>query len=320
MILGKYDEFNNDYFTFFISRKFIYVLKKINDQISKELLNIYNTKNKTKETFIDITEQDDIINYLQSYKVNQIIKNQETTSILDLWNIKDKSEMKIGRMIFKLFGDKFSNKEIEDFVNRYKSIIKFKNLKRNFKLVDGENLKKWYLSDNYADGGGNLQSSCMRFKYCQSFLNIYSKNENKVKLLILLDNNRTKLLGRALIWKLDNPKNFFMDIVYSSDDFIKNMFIDYAIKNEWIYKGTDYQLDVVIKNREKFKTTMVVQLNEIEYEYFPFLDSLCFYDPKTYIISNNPKYFKKLGSKYYYDLCDHTGGYDVYNIDGVRIK
>lgn len=320
MELEKYKEFNDDYFTFFISRKIIYILKKIDNDISREILSLYNKKGKTKETFIDITDKSDIISYIQSSKINQIIKNKENTHISDLWNITDKSEMRIGRFIFKLFGEKFNNKEIEDFVNKFKSIIRFKTLKRNFKLVDGENLKKWYLSDNYSEGGGNLQNSCMRFRYCQSFLNFYSKNSDKVKLLILLDENKIKILGRSLVWKLDKPKNFFMDKIYSSDDFISNMFVNYAIKNGWIYKGNDYELDIVIKNKEKFKTTMIVQLGEFDYDYFPFLDNLCYYDPKTYLLSNNPKYFQKLGSQYYYDLCDHTGGYDVYDMNNKRIK
>jgi hypothetical protein len=216
-------------------------------------------------------------------------------------------------MIVRLTSDNISQLDVSNFVIEYKTIINSKKIIKNFKIVEGDDIKKWYLGSNYTDGGGNLKDSCMRHKFCQGFFELYTKNSDKVKLLILLDNNHEKILGRALLWNLDKPSGrVFMDRVYFSDEYIYNIFINYAIKNEWYYR-TEEMLNI-LKVMDKYKptyVTMVINVKKIKYEFFPFLDIMAFYYPKTSTLTNNPKYLKTLGCTEYYDLCGHLGFHEV---------
>ena len=63
---------------------------------------------------------------------------------------------------------KTATKELNDLVeelklsNKYKSEFdKFNDAFRNFELVSGNDIHHWYQYDNYVDGGGTLNNSCM---------------------------------------------------------------------------------------------------------------------------------------------------------------
>lgn len=311
MDIYKYYNESEDSFPLILSKRFIRILKSINDKVSNELLSI--NKKRFDISFIDMTEKEDMISYLPSEKINSFIKNRIPNLEDECWGGNQRIETRIGRLINRLVGDKVQGQDIENFVNEYKSIIKSKKLYRNFKIVSGDEIKKWYLFDNYADGGGNLKDSCMKHKFCQLFFDIYTKNPEKVNLLILLDESKEKILGRSLLWDLDRPSGRkFMDRVYFSNDFILNMFINYAIRNNWFYKleSIDNLLNVV-HNNKIVNATMVVKIKKEDYNYYPFVDNLCFYDPNSASLTNNPKYLDSIGCESYYDLCDHVGGYEI---------
>lgn len=310
MNIDKYNITNPDLYPLVISKRFIKILKKINDVISKELLNLNTRRTPCDISFLDITDREDSITYITSDKVNKMI--QDDIDIETSWTNQQRIETRVGRMVNRLLGNIIQPAEMEDFINEYKSVIKSKKLNRNFKIIEGEDIKKWYLNENYVDGGGNLKDSCMRYRFCQIFLDLYTKNPNKVKLLILLDENNEKILGRALLWFLDRPSGkIFMDRVYFSNDFILNMFIHYAISNRWLYRLESMENILnIVSNNKVVKTTMVVKMKK-GYEYFPFVDILCFYDPESGSLTNDPRYLKSIGCKEFYDLCDHTGGYEI---------
>lgn len=312
----NYNISNLDLFPIILSKKFIKILKSINNTVSIEILKLSENKELSKESFIDITDSEDIVSFMPSDRINKMISDK-TDNFEDIcWSSSQRIETRIGRLVYRLLGEKVQGYEIENFVNEYKSIIKNKKLYRNFKLIKGEEIKKWYSSKNYAEGGGNLKDSCMRHEFCQRFLDFYTKNPDKIRMLILLDENKEKILGRSLIWKLDRPENeFFMDRIYYSSDFIFNMFINQAIKNKWLYRLDNMEnLLEFVKNDKKIRTTVVVKLKDQVYDYFPFLDNLAFYDPVTFTLSNNPQYFKTIGSTEYYDLCDARGDYEIIKI------
>lgn len=304
---------NIDVYPLVLSKKFVKILKKINDNVSQFLIQKSKEKIKFKETFIDRTEKEDSVTFITSDKVNKLMLDK-STDLDECWTNHQRVEIKIGRLIYKLIGDKIKPQEIENFVNDYKAIIKAKGISRSFKIIEGDELKKWYLQDNNSIGtGGNISNSCMRYKFCQSFMDIYSKNPEKIKLLILLDETKEKILGRALLWKLNNPRGkIFMDRVYFSNDFILNMFINHAIKNGWLYKLESMNnVMQVVYNNKIIRTTLAVKINKLDYDLFPFVDNLGFYDPVSGILSNNPKYLRKMNCEEYYDLCDVTGGFEV---------
>lgn len=302
----------NEIYPLILSMRFVRILRKINDDVSNILIQYFKEKKNFRETFIDRTEKEDIVSFISSEKVNKMI-SEGLTNLNELWLSPLRVEIKIGRLVNRIVGDKVKPQEIENFVNDYKAIIKLKELSKRFKIIEGDDIKKWYLQENYAEGGGNLSKSCMRFKFCQSFLDLYSKNPEKIKLLILLDETKNKILGRAVIWVLDVPKNkILMDRVYFTDDFILNMFINYAIKNDWFYKLENMDNVMLVAYKDKIiRITLAVGLKKLEYNYYPFIDNIGFYDPKRNILTNDPKYLKKLGCESYYDLCDVTGGYEV---------
>ncbi len=315
MNFKKYIITDQTLFPIIFSKKLTQILKKINDKVSNELLNLSKNNIKAKETFIDITAEIDVISFMSSEKVNKMILDKENDIEEKCWNDNRRINNKIGRFIYKLLKDKVTDIDIEKFINKYKSIVKLKKINRNFKLVEGEMIKKWYLLDNYSDGGGNLKNSCMRYKFAQNFLNIYSDNPEKIKLLILLDESKEKILGRSLIWKLDIPEDrFFMDRIYFSDDYVLNMFINFAINRDWFYKPENLENVLQVLNNNKIiNQNMVVNIKKIKYESYPFVDNLGFYDPISSTLTNNPIIFKKMGRDKYYDLSDTLGEFEIRN-------
>src|ERR1035437_7961795 len=131
-----------------------------------------------------------------------------------------RNEIKIGRFVKKilelvneeaLIVLTITDKELEDFVNKYKTT----STEDEFRIVDGEDIRTWYHEEMYMDGDGSLNESCMSGEEEQRFLNIYVNND-KVRLLTLVNKNN-RLVGRALLWTLDespSPTNIFMDRIY----------------------------------------------------------------------------------------------------------
>lgn len=315
MNIDNYNISNPDLFPLVLSKRFTKILKRIDDIVSKKLLKLAQEEEKFKDTFIDRTDKEDTITFITSDKVNKMIQDKVSDVSAEAWSNPQRVEIKIGRWVFRMLGDKVQGQDIENFVNEYKSIITAKKLNNNFVLVEGEDIRKWYLGTNYVEGGGNLKDSCMKHRFCQIFLDIYTHNPEKVKLLILLDDTKEKILGRALVWNLDRPAGkVFMDRVYFSSDFILNMFINYAINHKWLYKLENIEnvLHVVFNNKI-IKETLVVKIKKEKYENFPFIDNLGFYDPESATLTNNPMYLESIGCTEYWDLCDHTGGYEVRN-------
>lgn len=181
------------------------------------------------------------------------------------------TEIKFGRFLNKVLTEiqknnkhvKFNAKDIETFVNLYKSNNAFdRNAFEYFKVVEGEEVKKWYLEANYAKGCGTLNNSCMRLNQCQDFFDIYTNIDNNVKMLILT-NAEDKLIGRCLLWETDKGK--YMDRVYANDH-IQNLFKKWAESNE--YKLSHYNGN----NNQQMTTKIKVDMNKP----FPYLDSFRF--------------------------------------------
>jgi len=315
MNFKKYIVKDPNLFPLILSNKFSRALKNIDNDISEKILRLAREGVSFKESFIDITDKDDMVSLISSDKANKLFIEKDKHLLDKCWSHQNRSEKKIGRFIYSLLGEQIPAQDIEVFVNEYKSVIRARTLSRNFKLVQGEDIRKWYLAENYVPGGGNLKDSCMKHHYCQRFFDIYTHNPDKVKLLILLDDTKQKILGRALLWTLDRPEGVtFMDRVYFSNDFILNMFINYAIRNRWHYKLESMDnISQVVYDNKIIRLSMVVKIKQEKLDSFPFVDNLGFYDPKLFTLSNDPKYFKSLGSEKYYDLCSHTGEYEIRN-------
>ena len=222
----------------------------------------------------------------------------------DISSIKT-SELKIGKFITAMFtkGEiEFKPTDIEDFVNKYKSIItQMRDKFNNFKIVKGEDIRKSYSVDNYLNTNGSLGNSCMRYDKCQKFLDIYVKNEDKVSLIVLTKDD--KVTGRAILWT-DEKDRKVMDRIYTNNSADEQLFKDFANANNFWYKKeqnmyTDTPFVTNVDGEEERYIT--VHLKAVDHDYYPYMDSLKFYNPGTGKITNSD-------DSYEYELTDTDGG------------
>jgi hypothetical protein len=186
-----------------------------------------------------------------------------------------KSDVRLGRFLNKFIaaiGKTYSAVTIEKFVNLYEAeVILRNNAFDSFKIIEGEEIRKWYHQKYYEGGSsGQLSNSCMRYSNCQDFFDIYVQNPEVCKMLIYL-NDYNELRGRALLWTLSDGKKY-MDRVYTSKDSYDNLFLKWAIKN-------GYSKTIV--------NSSVVNVKAKDYELYPYMDTFTYYDADEGKLSNS---------------------------------
>lgn len=229
----------------------------------------FRPKYKTYDiSYFDI--EGESITYLPANKASIVPDNEKYTS-------KQRQSSKIGRVLKKL-NDKFSEKEIEDFSFKFKSIHKLltENIEERLKVVTGDAIVFWYNESNYLKGGGTLNSSCMRGADKKIRLSLYSKYPDKIALCILLDENK-KLCARALIWKLDDGL-VFMDRIYYVSAMHELILLDYANKHNMKTKYHNYN------GANKLKVS--IEINDKDWENRPYLDTFKYYNFNKKILNN----------------------------------
>jgi len=199
--------------------------------LDMKLLNVAVYSNEID--YISHTKEDDVISYLPKNKIHLLDPRT------DKYNNKFRQEMKVGKLFKKIF-QKCKDNEIERMVYLYKMYygMNIQKLMGNFKLVKGEEIRKWYRKENIKS---NCVKSCMVIEknpisrmLSRITFRIYKNNPDKINLLIYTDENN-KLMGRALVWFLDEPANsVYMDRIYTRDYKIRNLFGEYAKKNGWL--------------------------------------------------------------------------------------
>jgi len=311
--------------------EFDYVIREIDSPISKAFFDL-RLKN-CDISLINIGDETDTATFTTSTKLSQHFntesEKQLTTLIQPLTRnteiySKNRTTIKIGRLIRKLFGTKFSDVEIEKFVNQYKSSLDSKIT--NFEIWEGSRIKEGYMSKNYTYDGASsnpLINSCMNDEI--ELVDFY--NYVPVKLLVMLNNER-HIFGRSLIWKTD--RGLFMDRVYCAFDSDYYKFIDYAKKNNIIYKAENKSgcQTKYVKGDVTSWFPMIVSLKfEVETynqedftedpKDFPYMDTF------IYGQKNRLSNYEPLDDSYYV-LTDTDGGFlevtPVYDINGQRIE
>ncbi len=204
--------------------------------------------------------------------------------------VKSRNQIKIGKLINKLFPGKFSDKEIEEYVNKFKALLD--KVGEKLSIVDGEDIALWYNKKNYKNSDGTLGSSCMRGS--EGIFGIYTNNPEVCRLLILTEDS--KLIGRSIIWRLNSinkefggeKPEYFMDRQYTAKDSDVNKFINYAKEQGWAYKTNNnhHSVQGVTFKDQSIVTLMSVQLkpvsdNEYEYKTYPYVDTFRRYNPST---------------------------------------
>jgi hypothetical protein len=247
---------------------------------------------------------------------------------------QNRQAIRIGRGIRTLLSKtdyKFTDSEIEQFVNKYKSAWDaYNDIFRKFELVSGKDIAHWYSYRNYALIKGTLGSSCMR-GVDEEYFNIYVNNPDKCSLLILKSDDDSKIKGRALVWKLDQPEVTFMDRIYTTADSDIELFKQYAYKNGWYHKEHQTSSgDAVLVGQDGIRreSEFVINLKNYRqgrYDNYPYLDTLKYFVQSTGKLSTNSRTPDKItledtGGHYSeYNSCDSCGGdgrVDCYECDG----
>lgn len=311
----------------YYSKRLRSMLSKLSDKdkIAQKLVSIEGNASMASDNCVlfDITDNDDTISFKQLSRIERYFSqnkdtliNQGFTNVVNYiyhawrnqsageyqkhWS-EQRSEIKIGRYVRKLndrFKWGFIDSDIEKFVNLYKSTFSFdKSAETRMELVSGEDIRKWYLEDNYAKGGGSLNNSCMRYQNCQRYFDLYAKNTDVCQLLILKSEDPEKISGRALVWKLSGKHDgqYYMDRIYTSNDSDVHIFEEYAAKKGWF------------KMRDRWENR-TVQLGKYEYKTYPYMDSFMVYDEVNHSLHNDEGI--KDGNKNCLFLQDTGGGYE----------
>lgn len=314
MILFDFKTYINEakntenYVDLFLSKRFIDVLSRMkNCPIKYRFMGMITDSNlgrcnqKFEVSFIDVIDgKEDTLSYITSNKAKQIL--DKYISIKKEWDginlcwVNNRQEQKIPRLINRLFTNEFKHSDIEEFTSEYKASFLKDNITDKFEIIKGKDVKRYYYGGNYSqEGGGHLQRSCMKYSECQGFFQIFMDNPDKMNMLILKDPNG-RIYGRANIWYLDHPEGkIFMDRIYTTFEWQTKLFIDYAIRNNWIYKAKQIYGGSVIPvyvDGRKDNLIMSVKLKPISYDAYPYIDTLQFYNPDTGELTSDVKKFR----------------------------
>ena len=278
----------NKTFRFYVSEPLKNTLSSIYSSYKDEICHMLITDRENRElTLVDCAnDKSDTITFISGERINAL------TNQSDGWKTH-RNELKVGRMVKKLYGDMFSDKQIEEFVNRYKSSIEGTLKISFFEIVSGNAIADWYHVNRYAPYGGTLGNSCMRNA---KFLELYVNNPEKISLLILKDPADTRrIIGRSLIWTIDEPKIKFMDRIYTSYDSDIETFKKYAkmngiyCKNKQVYGGGCGFINPENSNVDFFD--MKVSINKIKYNLYPYLDTLRYFNKaESYLTSSETNF------------------------------
>ena len=246
------------------------------------------------------------ISYLTPERSDQIIKSGE-----DLWHSSKRIFAKPGAFIKKIFKD-VSDKEVELFSTLYRNIQTSPSFK--FKIVEGEDIRKYYYYESYVTQDSTLGNSCMKHKSCQPWFQLYVDNPDQIKMLIMVDGT-DHILGRALLWMntIDPNGTSFkvMDRIYTiaDEDYLFH-FKKWADTYGFIHKKEqkwNNTLRFVSNNQDLDLMRLSAKLNVSDYDRYPYLDTFKFLCRDTNTIFNYKPGFDNIitisGSEGYYE--DH---------------
>lgn len=222
----------------------------------------------------------------------------------EVWS-QSRNNMKVGRLaraILQSATVEFTDKDIEEFTNRFKATYDFAmDALKQFDIVRGDDIAHWYDGDNYVSGGGSLNNSCMADMHSGTF-DIYTKNSD-VRLVILYSDDgqlkgdkytSEKIKGRALLWtcKIDGKPAEFMDRIYTKDDSDVELFKQFAEKNGWWWKSDQNMepWDDITNGTITKSQRIIVEADQIIFRNYPYMDTMCYLNTDDFIITNDDEY------------------------------
>jgi hypothetical protein len=324
------------------SDQFRSILKEIDGTtISKKLLEIENNDHDVSFNFIDIgydiDSDTEFITFTPDQKAQKFLQDGGDED--QVYNhIRQSVKVAKGvKSLLKSINIEFSDSQIEYFVNKFKSKVKFIKERFDFELVKGESIAHWYSLAQYEQGEkGPLGNSCMRSMPSETF-GIYTKNPDVVSLLILKSTlDPSKISGRALVWNIgvttaesdyENVGGLvFMDRIYCHSDSDVELFRSYAIENGMYYKqhnDSDEDCNLVGKEVTLSDVKLVVNLkkNYNTSDRFPYMDTLKYLDTDDGELTNDEDRnddhitLESTDGTYEECECDSCGGSELIDCD-----
>lgn len=256
-----------------------------NNSVSRGFLSIIGDsygKYITSTRYLSCGDKNDELEFIPTSK----IKEDDYSNIFYDKKYVTRQSAKIGRVVRRLLEDndiKFSDKELEEFVNEYKQFWDCYRGDVTIQVVEGRDIIKWYLSDNYSTKttvrmSGTLGKSCMGGHSQQQYLKIYEENPEVCKMIIQKD-AAGKLISRALFWKLD-PKpgqeaKYYLDRIYYTFDHQVRI-----IKN-WFLKNIDKSGKHYTVRDERDNRNLSVSVKKFKYQRYPYMDTFSWLDARN---------------------------------------
>ena len=283
--------------------------QKIYDLIGLSMSDVVKLENRTEVKMIkEVVSESTGRTYCHietiSEPIRKMVINKEglthkSPDYQTLWTQNGRNSIGVGRIVRRLLqltGKKFTDADIEKFVNDWKSSIDImNNAFLKFDVVKGDDIHYWYKS-KHSVMDGTLGNSCMIDKPTDCHY-IYTENPDVVSLVILYDDNGTiqngkyksdKIQGRALLWKT-NEGDMFMDKIYYVRDEQKELFKKFSESQGWWSKranGGASEFDVEQGEQIKRNVKYTVTLKEWAWG-FPYMDSLVYFNDNTGVVSND---------------------------------
>jgi hypothetical protein len=316
----------NVYLPVILSSRLRDILMRINDNISSFFLSMEDNQDYAFQySFFDITEDESTMSFIQANKYQEIPQIRGNGDMV--WSCNSRNEIRIGRLINKI-APFYTPSEIEKWVNAFKAEYKnaLKNIK--FKIVDRYDIAKYYNGKKYSCGNGSLNKSCMRYDQCENYMELYIRNPDKIKMLILQEGKGDLIAGRAILWKLDEPKDtWLLDRIYVKEDSDVILFKKHAEKQGWLYKASQtFDATKVVKEGFEVDINMKVNINGENFKYFPYIDTLLYYNIKEKYLTNVEKEYDSV--PHMIKLRETNGGdsgnenfvYDILNKEFINIE
>jgi len=338
-VIKEYDEFSKDLPMIIESKvefsdAFCNVIKKIDSPLSSVILSLQNTERDIEKNYLDLGQGNDSISFVIDSKAK---------TLDEPWK-QSRNEIRVGKIVrslLKLSGENFSDRQIEDFVNKFKSTIDLGDEDQfsRFEIVSGKDILKYYNINNYEEfDEGQLGHSCLNNKPYEIF-DMYVMNPDVVKLVILKAPTSDKIIGRALLWnvkfyqssrydyeerdmadefeefkKLYETKELFMDRIYTSKDSDVASFKMYAnsigawhkeLQTSSYRFREDFNYSFYVnRDNDSREGNMIVQLDDYSFTKYPYLDTFCYYNRETGQLCNDRF---EIGADIL--ICNTDGGY-----------
>jgi hypothetical protein len=148
----------------------------------------------------------------------------------------------------------------------------------------------------------------------RNLFGIYTQNQDVCKMLILKEDD--KIIGRALIWKLESIRSlgkpvegveYFMDRQYTIKESDVQKFRNYAKEQGWCYKSYNnhHSYSTVNIDGEDRNVGMTIKVKDKDYNRYPYMDTFKRYDVNNGILHNDDEQDSDHEGQY---ILEDTGG------------